>query len=99
MSDSFPHGEDKEVQQSVNERKEDHPSVNSNESGAQTNVDDNDEFEGPTSSVENIIPLNKLRNGWLALSAFVAVSSTMLERFVILSVYYLQHDPQYIISK
>ena len=34
-----------------------------------------DEDDGPTSSVENIIPMEKLKNGWFALSTFVTVSS------------------------
>lgn len=36
--------------------------------------EDSDETEGPTSSVGNIIPMDKLKNGWFALSTFMTVS-------------------------
>jgi hypothetical protein len=36
--------------------------------------EDSDETDGPTSSVGNIIPMDKLKNGWFALSTFMTVS-------------------------
>jgi hypothetical protein len=36
--------------------------------------EDSDEIDGPTSSVGNIIPMDKLKNGWFALSTFMTVS-------------------------
>ena len=72
MSDSSAISEDKGVGMRADESRQDKPVLN--ESGTETDTDDKDENEGPTSSVENIIPLNKLKNGWFALSAFVAVS-------------------------
>ena len=76
MSDSSAIGEDKEVAKRAEEFRQDNPVLN--ESGTETDPNDKDENEGPTSSVENIIPLNKLKNGWFALSAFVAVSQDIL---------------------
>lgn len=35
--------------------------------------------EGPTSSIENIIPLANLKNGWFAMSAFVAKSAAVVQ--------------------
>lgn len=36
-----------------------------------TSEDDDIDDEGPKSSAENIIPLDKLKNGWLAVSGFM----------------------------
>ena len=37
--------------------------------------DFDDDIDGPTSSVNNIIPMDKLKNGWFVLSSYMQVSS------------------------
>ena len=36
--------------------------------------DTDDDIDGPTSSVNNIIPMDKLKNGWFVLSSYMQVS-------------------------
>ena len=36
--------------------------------------DFDDDIDGPTSSVNNIIPMDKLKNGWFVLSSYMQVS-------------------------
>lgn len=73
MADSTPQYADTEVERIVNESVE---KTTVNENGEPVNSDDDaDENEGPTSSVGNIIPMDKLKNGWFALSSFVTVGS------------------------
>ena len=42
------------------------------------NVDDNDNM-GPQSSIENIVPVDKLMNGWTQLSQWVSIKATALK--------------------
>ena len=72
MADSMPLGDDKDADRSTEESPTSHQNENLNEE--EVIKEDVDDVDGPTSSVGNIIPLNKLKNGWFALSTFVTVS-------------------------
>ena len=73
MADSTPRYADAEVDR-PDEDVEKTTTTNVNDGGRPITEED-DESEGPTSSVGNIIPMDKLKNGWFALSSFVTVSS------------------------
>eukprot|EP00596_Hydrurales_sp_CCMP1899_P007364 CAMPEP_0119042938 /NCGR_PEP_ID=MMETSP1177-20130426/16288_1 /TAXON_ID=2985 /ORGANISM="Ochromonas sp, Strain CCMP1899" /LENGTH=186 /DNA_ID=CAMNT_0007010061 /DNA_START=40 /DNA_END=600 /DNA_ORIENTATION=+ len=65
----------KEIESSENED-ENNPQTNAvqplSESEENELINDADDAEGPTSSVGNIIPLKKLKNGWFALSTYMS---------------------------
>lgn len=76
MSDSALPGEEVEVKSNESPRE-----INNLENpkdlgeGQALGGEDSDETDGPTSSVGNIIPMDKLKNGWFALSTFMTVST------------------------
>ena len=57
----------------IPEVNQNNPFDNNNE-----NVDDNDNM-GPQSSIENIVPVEKLMNGWSQLSQWVSIKATHLK--------------------
>ena len=77
MADSSFPEEDKEVEPEKNLSTQEMKSPTNPKSQGQGEVfggEESDETDGPTSSVGNIIPLDKLKNGWFALSTFMTVS-------------------------
>lgn len=40
-----------------------------------SDINDEEDEDGPQSSVENILPLKNLRNGWFSLSSYMTVSN------------------------
>ena len=79
MDDSAVHGDDKVTERNAEDSAGGRsPKNTANEGGGDVlNGDNNtgdDEGDGPTSSIGNIIPISKLKNGWFALSTYVTVS-------------------------
>ena len=78
MSDSTPLKGEREIDfQSPTVESSDVNQVNDSATDIDKDVlggDFDDDIDGPTSSVNNIIPMDKLKNGWNVLSSYMQVS-------------------------
>ena len=94
MDDSATHSDDKAAERDANDFAREKDLNNAmNEDGGDVLYGNrstgDDEDDGPTSSVDNIIPMDKIKNGWFALSNYMTVSRANERSSLYSSVRYL----------